>query len=157
MHLSSDDGLSRLELDVCELSLANPPALALFAKTSVHGFSGQQKAFFELTQLARFAAELTRLETANDGAAVLDSMAPDELRLTILAPDAENQCVAHLAVLARHRLGGREYETTLSGAFQLSLGSLRLAAETFRRWTDEKWLAELAAWGFDEQALLEDS
>jgi hypothetical protein len=156
MRLSSDDGLSRLELEVFELQLHAPPALGLLAKVELQGFRGEQKALFELAQLGRFAAELTKLGAATEGAAVLDSLVPDELRLTILAPDAENQCLAHISVVTRNRLGGRQLETTLTGAFQLSTGSLQHAAETFRRWTDERWLTELASWGFDEQALLED-
>lgn len=157
MQLSSDDGMSRLELDVCDLELQAPrPVLALFVRVRIAGYAGELKAWVGIDSLRRFAMELEALELVPLGVAVLDGATPEELKLTVLSPGSDVSCVTHVAMLSRQKVGARDYDTTLAGAFTLPAGAIRHAATTLRRWTDAKFLADLESWGFDEKALLDD-
>jgi hypothetical protein len=158
MRLSSDDGLGRLELDVFDLELrADPPRLAVLARVRMNGYSGERKAWLELERVRRFAMELDAFPQASHPAAVLDAADPDALQLTVLPVDADQlESVVHVSMRATQRIGARDYETALTGAFTLPAAEVRRLAETTRRWTDARFLAELEAWGFDEKALLDD-
>ena len=158
MRLSSDDGLGRLELDIFDLELrATPPRIAVLTRVRMNGYAGERKAWLELATVRRFSMELDAFGIVEHPAAVLDAAEPDSLQLTVLPADADLlESVVHVSMRASQRLGGREYATVLTGAFTLPAAEIRRLAETTRRWTDEKFLAELEAWGFDEKALLDD-
>ena len=158
MRISSDDGLGRLEMDIFDLELkGNPPRLAVLARVRMNGYAGERKAWLELERVRRFSMELDAFSKVEHPAAVLDAAESDALQLTVLPVDADQlESVVHVSMRATQRIGARDYETSLTGAFTLPAAEVRRLAETTRRWTDAKFLAELEAWGFDEKALLDD-
>ena len=86
MEIRSEDGLAILGLSIYELSLPPLPlpAIGLHARAMIDGFAGTQRAWFELADVARFAHELEGVHKGVADAAVLDSMTPGELQLTIV-------------------------------------------------------------------------
>lgn len=159
MKLTSDDGLGRLEMDVFDLELrADPPRLALFTRARVHSYTGEHKAWVALPVLRRFAQELEALlgQVVDHPAAVLDGIDAEAFQLTVLPGEDELNAIVHLSLKSTHRLGARDYPTSLNGAITLPVSDVRLFAKTMKRWTDPKFLEELETWGFDEKALLDE-
>ena len=157
MRLSSDDGLGRLELDVFDLELeSKPPRIAVWTRVKMQGYAGERKAWIEIAAIRRFAMELEALRETPNGAAVLDASEPDAMQLTVLPMEDGLESTVHLSLQAAHKVGTRSYTTSLNGAFSLPSSEIRRFAATMRRWTDEKFLSELEAWGFDEKALLDE-
>ena len=155
MRLSSEDGISRLDLEVCDLETEGLPRLALLLSARLGGYAVEQKVWFSLAGVERFARELAALDEVPNGAAVLDSLEQDAAQLTVLSPGEELGSVVHLSVTSAQRLGGKRYETALSGALLLPLSALRQARQGFARWSDPKFLADLKDWGFEEKTMLD--
>jgi hypothetical protein len=125
-------------------------------RVKAHSFAAESKVWFALEDLKRFGMELEALEAAPNGAAVLDSAEPDAFQMTILSPGDDVEAVTHVTLVRRHRVGLRDFDHTLVGAFTLPVAVVRHAAKTLARWSDARFLAELESWGFDEKALLDD-
>ncbi|MFM2153861.1 MAG: hypothetical protein RL199_2296 [Pseudomonadota bacterium] len=155
MRLFSDDGLGRLEVSVCDLEPGPAPRIGLFWKVQLGGFSGERRAWFAVSDLARFAMEIEAMDSVSDGAAVLDGAEPGTIRWTLLPNPHDPGVVAHVSMMLRQKVGGRSYETSLTGVTALPPAAIRSALESLRRWRDPAFLSELADWGFDEKALVE--
>jgi hypothetical protein len=155
MKLFSDDGMGRLELSVCDLELGPAPRVGLFWRVQLGSFAGERKAWFAVSDLARFAMEIEAMDAVSDGAAVLDGAEPGSIRWTLLPNPHDPGVVAHVSLSLRQKVGGRSYESSLSGVTALPPAAIRSALESLKRWCDPAFLAELADWGFDERALVE--
>ena len=86
--------------------LPTPGDTRLAITVSSNGFSGQGSAWVEAECLAEFLQQLRALEETRQGAAELESMSPDELRLRIWSVDRRG----HLAVGGRVSRWARGYD-----------------------------------------------
>lgn len=96
------DGCDLLEMTVLEqISLHEPRSgdTEFAIRIQVEDFTGQGTTWIDLSQLQRFAAELSALESKRQGSAQLHSMSPEEFNLCISSVDQWG----HMAVSGRLR------------------------------------------------------